>query len=213
MLRNLVRRRRMVRAFSADPVPAATVDRLIDLARRAPTAGNAQGISFVVVTDSATRQAVARIAGEAWYTAKGHPPFLSGAPVQVVLCAEEATYRARYREADKRKAREAERAFSAPWWFVDAGGALVLLLFAAVEEGLAASFVGVREPADLAAALGIPAGVHPVGVVLLGQPAPARRGPSPRALVSATRIRMCRPPPLLLRTEIGGRHHVPSPRG
>jgi hypothetical protein len=44
----------------------------------------------------------------------------------------------------------------------------MLLLLAAVDAGLSASFVGVREPSDLQVLLEIPADVSPIGVVLIG---------------------------------------------
>jgi nitroreductase len=184
-----VRRRRMVRGFTAEPVPWETVERLVRTAQRAPSAGNTQGISFVVVTDEAGRREIAEIAGESWYTRAGHRPFISEAPVQVVVCAGEAVYRARYREPDKRKADGRERDWPVPWWHVDAGAALLLLLLAAVDEGLQAAFVGVREPGRLAAHLGIPAGIIPIGVALVGHGAPdkpsrsLRRGRRPLAEV------------------------------
>ena len=48
-LRDVVRRRRMVRAFTPDPVDAALLDELIDLARRAPSAGNTAACRFLVL--------------------------------------------------------------------------------------------------------------------------------------------------------------------
>ena len=48
--RDAVLRRRMVRHFTAEPVPPEIVDRLLELARHAPSAGFTQGQSFVVVT-------------------------------------------------------------------------------------------------------------------------------------------------------------------
>lgn len=168
----VVRGRRMVRGFEPDPVPWETVERLVDTARRAPSAGYTQGVSFVAVTEEATRRCIAEIAGERWYVSGGHRPFISEAPVHLVVCAAEAAYRARYGEEDKRKPGQAEPRWPAPWWFVDAGGALTLLLLAVVDAGLSAAFVGVREPSELAALLGIPYGVHPVGVALIGRGAP-----------------------------------------
>jgi nitroreductase len=165
----------MVRAFSDEPVARETVERIVEAARRAPSAGNSQGISFVAVTDADTRRRVAEIAGEPWYTGVGHQPFISEAPVQIVICAGEALYRARYAEADKRKGADGDVAWPVPWWYVDAGAALMLLLLAAVDAGLRCAFVGVRSPSDLAGLLGVPDRHHTVGVVLLGHGAPDKR--------------------------------------
>ena len=41
--------------------------------------------------------------------------------MQIVICAGEEVYRARYQEADKRKGNEAQRDWPVPWWYVDAG--------------------------------------------------------------------------------------------
>ena len=46
----VVRVRRMVRAFTDEPVPPEVVARILDLARHAPSAGYTQGQSFVTVT-------------------------------------------------------------------------------------------------------------------------------------------------------------------
>jgi nitroreductase len=60
-----------------------------------------------------------------------------------------------------------------PYWFVDAGAAMMLLLLAAVDEGLAAGFAGHPEQeARLRGLLGLPDGVVPIGVITIGRPAP-----------------------------------------
>ena len=48
-LGDAVRWRRMVRAFTDDPVDPSVIDGLLDLARRAPSAGHSQGWAFVVL--------------------------------------------------------------------------------------------------------------------------------------------------------------------
>lgn len=55
----VVRRRRMVRAFTAEPVDPAVVDRILDTARRGPSAGFSQAVDFVIVTDEKVRAAIA----------------------------------------------------------------------------------------------------------------------------------------------------------
>ncbi len=185
----VLRKRRMVRNYLSDPVDGAAVDRIVDAARRAPSAGFSQGHSFVVVTDAERRAAIAELAGEAEYVAKGFDPWISRAPVHIVLGVSEAAYHRRYREADKLDADGSEIAWPVPYWWVDAGAAMMLLLLAAVNEGLAAGFLGVHSLPGLRELLGMPEEVAPVGIVTLGHPAPDRRsgslarGHRPRAVV------------------------------
>ncbi len=44
-----IRRRRMVRNFEDRPVPAEALERILDHARRAPSAGHTQGFAFLVL--------------------------------------------------------------------------------------------------------------------------------------------------------------------
>lgn len=172
-----VRRRRMVRNYLADPVPEDVLDRVLDRARRAPSAGFTQGQSLVVVTDADRRRAIAQLAHEDEYVAAGFDPWLSRAPVHIVICTSEAAYRARYAEPDKASAADAQ-AWPVPYWHVDAGAVLMLVLLAAVDEGLAAGFAGSHSLQGIKELLGIPEEVSPIGLVTLGFPAPDRRSGS-----------------------------------
>ena len=186
-LRDVVRGRRMVRSYLDVPVPGEIVERLTDLARRAPSAGFSQGQYFVVVTDQNLRDRIADLADEEHYISLGFPPWISRAPVHVVVCTREEDYHERYREPDKLEDDGSEIGWPVPYWYVDAGASLMLLLLGAVDEGLGAGFFGVHRLPGLQELLGIPADVTPVGVVTLGYPAAdqpegsARRGRKPRA--------------------------------
>ena len=175
---DVVRRRRMVRRFTDDPVPWETVERIVRVAQHAPSAGYSQGVSFVAVDDALTRKRVAAIAGEEGYMAAGFGPFVSDAPVQLVICTSEETYKERYREPEKRRAAARENPWPIPYWHTDAGAALMLVLLAVVNEGLASAFVGVRDPDAMREVLGIPAEHLPIGVVAIGHPAPDKRSRS-----------------------------------
>nr|MBA2599378.1 nitroreductase family protein [Actinomycetota bacterium] len=186
-LREAVRRRRMVRNYRDDPVPRAVVERLTDLARRAPSAGFSQGQYFVVVTGQDLRTRIAELAEEEHYVSLGFPPWISTAPAHVVVCTREEDYHERYREPDKIEDDGSEIEWPVPYWYVDAGASLMLLLLGAVDEGLGAGFFGVHRLPGLRELLDIPADVTPVGVVTLGYPAAdqpqgsARRGRKPPA--------------------------------
>lgn len=169
-LREAITTRRMVRRTAAEPVQPATIDELVDLARRAPTAGNAQGLDVVVVTDQSRRSALATLAGEDDYLARGFHPWLSTAPVHLVPCADVRRYRARYAEADKGGAGTED--WAVPYWWMDLGALVQNLLLLAAEADLAAGFLGAHAVPDLAAALALPDDVLPAGIITLGWPHP-----------------------------------------
>lgn len=175
---DVVRRRRMVRNYLPDPVAPAALERIVEAGRRAPSAGFTQGQSFVVVTDTDTRAAIARLAGEDRYVEAGFDPWISRAPAHIVVCTSETAYRRRYSEPDKLVDDGAEVDWPVPYWWVDAGAALEAVLLAAVDEGLAAGFLGVHSIPGLRDLVGIPAEVDPIGVVTVGHPAPDRRSGS-----------------------------------
>ena len=172
----VIARRRMVRNYTADPVAADSIARIVETARRAPSAGFTQGQSFVVITSDEGRRALAEVAREEEHVAKGLDPWISSAPVHIAVCTSADTYRARYRERDKTG--NEEHPWPVPYWWVDAGASLMLMLLAAVDEGLAAGFFGVHRLEGLTEVLGLPADVVPIGVVTLGYPAPDRRSKS-----------------------------------
>ncbi len=171
--REVVRKRRMIRSFSDEPVDSAAVRRILDLARRGPSGGFSQGVEFVVVLDPETRHRIAAPADEV-FEISGHHNFIAQAPVQIVICVSPEIYKARYREPDKMKVREGlddDTLWVVPYWYTDAGAAMNLVMLAAVDEGLSAAFVG--GDADLLHdLLGIPEDFIPIGIALLGHAAP-----------------------------------------
>jgi nitroreductase len=197
--RRVVARRRMVRRYLSDPIDPQALARIARAARRGPRAGQTDGVSVVVVTDPAQRAAVARLAGEDEWAAKGHAPWLSPAPAHLVVCVDPAAYPARYSEPGKDPA-----ALAVPWWWVDGGAALTLVLLAAVDEGLAAGFLGAHALPGLGEALGLPAGVEPLGVITVGRPHPDE---------AATAQRSRRPEIDLVHDGVWGRPFPPGPAG
>ncbi|MCU1353897.1 MAG: putative oxidoreductase [Acidimicrobiales bacterium] len=178
-VRDAVRRRRMVRRFAPTPVEPAVVDGLVDLARRAPSAGHTQAVACIVLEGPQTarywdvtlppeRRATFRWDG------------LLAAPVLVVVLTSPGAYADRYAEDDKRAAGlDTEAAWPVPYWWVDAGAAIEHLLLGVVDAGLGACLFGAfeHEPAVLDA-LGVPDGWRIAGTVALGHPAPDEPGRS-----------------------------------
>jgi nitroreductase len=167
--------RRMCRSFSRQPVPPTVVDRILRAALHSPTAGNAAGTAWVVLSGpeqtstywAATTDAAWRVANPDW--ADG----LLRAPVVLLSYASPAAYLARYSEADKAGSGlgSAEAAWPVPYWYGDAAFAVMAVLLSAVEAGLGASVLGnFRGEERLASALGVPDGWQLFAAVALGHP-------------------------------------------
>jgi FMN reductase [NAD(P)H] len=166
----------MVRHYLPDPIPRETIERIVAVVRRAPSGGFSQGHRLVVVTEPQTRRELARLAGEDEYVAMGLEPWISVAPVHVFVGTREESYHERYRQPDKLREGE-EIGWPAPYWYVDAGAAFLLLQLAALDEGLASGVFGVL-PEQVPAVkelLGVPEDVHFVCVLTIGRPAPDPR--------------------------------------
>jgi nitroreductase len=180
-LSEAVRRRRMVRSYDTDrPVERQTVDELLRLAIRAPSAGHTQGWHFLVLDDITSRSSfwAATTGGEA-------DPWLSRmqtAPVLIVCLSDKSAYLNRYAEPDKGWTDRDEARWPVPYWHIDTGMAAMILLLAAQDADLAACFFGVpgEHWATLRASFAIPERLEPVGVISLGYPAPDLRSPSLR---------------------------------
>lgn len=176
--RDVILKRRMVRNFADKPVDPAILDRVLELACHAPSAGFTQGQSFIVVTSPEKKKAVAATCEEDEYVQRGFAPFISKAPVLLIPCTSEAAYHRRYQEADKVNEDGSEITWPVPYWFMDIGCAVMIALLAAIDEGLVSAFAGSKDLAALRALLDIPAEVTPVGVISLGYRAPDVPSPS-----------------------------------
>ncbi len=73
---DVVRRRRSIRRYKADPVPDQVLEQVLEAGRLAPSAGNRQPWYFIVVKDSETRQ---RLGIASW---------AAEAPVVIVGCTD-----------------------------------------------------------------------------------------------------------------------------
>jgi nitroreductase len=172
--REILSRRRMHRAFLPEPLPEDQIDRIANVIRHAPSGGFSQGSSIVVVTDAGLRGRIAEAFGGEHYSTNGRN-FIADAPVHMVISANESLYHARYNEADKLAATGGvEITWPVPYWHVDAGALMMLVLMAAIDEGLASAFVGHPDQKRIFdELLGLPEEVVPIGLALIGKPGEA----------------------------------------
>lgn len=153
--------RRCCRQFTEEKVPAATIGRLIDAARWAPSAGNIQPWQFYVVYNEQRKQQIAEAAL--------NQRFIAEAPVVIVVCVQPEMSAARYRERG-----------TGLYIIQESAAAVQNILLAAEGYGLATCWVGAFEETGVVEALQIPSGILPVAIIPVGYAArenhpPARR--------------------------------------
>ncbi len=198
-LRAAIGARRMIRTFSDAPVEAETLDRLLDLARRAPSAGNTQAAGFVVLDrpdlvdhywdttlpddGPASRRATFRWQG------------LLRAPALILVTTDPDLYLSRYSEPDKVAAGRGHSVdrWPVPYWWVDVGAVIQNLLLLVADAGLGACLFGPfdHEPA-IRAAFDLPDRLRLAATVAIGHPVddePGRSAGRPRPPIDQVIIR------------------------
>jgi nitroreductase len=185
-LDDVIRRRRMTRKFQSTPLETEFVDGLLELARRAPSAGYSQGVHFLALSGEALATFWKVTVGDEWFD-EG----VLAAPVVVLPLADPNAYTSRYAEDDKAgHGLEIAANWEVPFWLTDAAMATQNLLLIAEERGLGALYFGIFRNARLALdQLGVPDHVMQVGAVALGWRAPADK-PSGSAITRPRRDRI-----------------------
>jgi nitroreductase len=187
----VVRSRRMTRAFDDRPVDPAVIDDLVDLAARAPSAGKTQGWHLVVLEGPDTELFWGATLPEVRRDSFRWQRLIS-APVIALPLADAKAYVDRYAEPDKAATGlgAGVSAWPVPYWTIDASMSVMTLLLAAEDVGLGALFFGVfRGERELRQRLGIPSGMELLGAIALGYPAPATGDTADGRGASASRER------------------------
>lgn len=173
--RDVVRKRRMVRNFDPDrSVPPEVVQRLLEHAIRAPSAGFSQGWGFLVLEDEADRDRFWAAATpqtqvwQQWLTNMRHAPLI------IIPHSNKSAYLDRYAEPDKGWADRDETRWPVPYWDIDAGFASLLMLLTVVDEGLGACFFGIppERATQYRDAFDVPEQFTPIGAIAVGYRAP-----------------------------------------
>jgi nitroreductase len=167
----LLKKRRMVRHYTGEPVPRDVLERIVATVRRAPSAGFSQGQRLLVVDDPELLARIAALGDDE--PIEGVEPWFETAAAQVFVMTREADYHERYQKEDKLQGGD-EIVWPVPFWHVDAGAAMMLILVAAIEEGLAAAVYGIfgEDERKLRDILQIPDDLTLVAGISIGYPLP-----------------------------------------
>jgi len=167
---DVVRRRRMTRAFDPRPLAPGVLGELVDLASRAPSAGKTQGWHLVVLEGPETS-----MFWDVTLPVMGRGSFrwqhLLDAPVIALPLADARAYTSRYAQPDKHATGlgQSVDAWPVPYWTVDASMSVMTILLGAEAMGLGALFFGVfRGERELRRTLAIPSSLQLLGAIALG---------------------------------------------
>jgi nitroreductase len=163
-LRDIITARRSVRAFEGREIEAEKLDKILEAANLAPSAGNLQAYEVYVIRQAAGRAALAKAALD--------QSFLAGAPVDLVFCT----------NPERTKWKYGRRGIQL-YAIQDATIACTFAMLTAVELGLSSVWVGAFDDDAVRQAIGAPAEITPVAILPLGYPAETPEA-RPRRLIN-----------------------------
>jgi nitroreductase len=158
-----IRQRHSVRSFLREPIPPESLQKILEAANQAPSAGDLQAFEIYQVQDAGQQEALAMAAYD--------QAFLEEAPVVLVFAA--SPFRAR---------RYGERGATL-YSIQDATIAAAYVQLAAVALGLATCWVGAFDEAKVISVLHLPVGQKPVAILPIGKPGESP-APTPRRELS-----------------------------
>jgi nitroreductase len=174
---DVVRRRRMVRRFTTEPVSEESLRRILHNAQRGPSAGFSQGQEFLVLRG----EELARF----WEVAGQWALESMTAPLVIVPLSVKDAYLDRYARPDKGWTDRDEARWPVPFWHIDTGMAALLILQTVVDEGLGALYFGIAPEYEAAfkAEFGVPGTHAPIGAIAIGHgDEPKQEGSSAQTL-------------------------------
>jgi len=137
-----IQKRKSVRAYAPTPVPKEKLERVLEAARLAPSARNAQPWYFIVVTDEEKKK---RIANSGRFA-----KFLVDSPIVIVGCGDSRA--------------------SPKWHMIDVAIAMQNMVLAATEEGLGTCWIGSFDEGLVKELLKIPEQFKVVALLAIGYP-------------------------------------------
>jgi nitroreductase len=154
-----IKGRRSIRAFKSEDVSQEIIEKLIDAAIYAPSAGNIQPWEFIIVRKlNIKKNLVEAASGQS---------FIEEAPVVIVVCANENRSSQGYGARGKTL-----------YCVQDTAAAMQNILLFAYSLGLGTCWIGAFREEEVKEILKIPFGIRPVAIIPVGYPA---EFPSPRS--------------------------------
>jgi nitroreductase len=170
-LQEVIRMRRMVHRFDRRrSIPPELLEQILESALHAPSAGFSQGVALVVLDQPDQLESFWRKTVPPRQSEHLEEQLAIGPPVVVLALANKQIYLNRYSEPDKAEAKmQKAKDWPAPYWDIDCGMSVMLMLLTAVDLGLGGWFFGISHgEGELMNDLGVPADYKPIGAIGLG---------------------------------------------
>ena len=168
-LKELLLNRRVVRNYLETNEEFPNLSDIPKLTIKIPTAGFSRGIEIISVENKKNIKKLAIYANEESYLKKGYGKWLSNSKAIFLILINEQAYHERYKELDKQNQTSSSN-WSVPYWYVDAGAAMMNCMLLVEETGLKSGFLGSHnmEIQKIKSLLGIPEDIEILGFVTAG---------------------------------------------
>lgn len=142
-LENLLNNRKVVRSYQKAKVDKNSLEKIAKNSIKIPTAGFSRGIEILNTFDVEKIKIVSEIFNENSFKKDNQSPWISNSLALFFLLLNEDEYHKRYSSFDKKNAVNSKE-WDVPYWYVDAGAALMNCLLLIEEQGFASGFMGLH---------------------------------------------------------------------
>ena len=168
-LQNLLANRKIVRNYIETTKEYSELQKVIDYAIKIPTAGFSRGIEFLHISKKENINKLAKLANEESYVQKGFNKWISNSLSIYLILINEKAYHDRYSEKDKKNSTQSYE-WIVPYWYVDAGAAMMNCMLLIEEIGLKSGFLGSHnmKSSEIKSLMKIPESYQLLGFVTAG---------------------------------------------
>ena len=142
-LENLLNNRKVVRNYKKTSLEDTDLKNISKFSIKIPTAGFSRGIEILNTFDVKKIKNVSRIFNEDNFIKDGKSPWISNSLALFFILLNEEAYHHRYSKNDKTNAVNSKD-WDVPYWYVDAGAAMMNCILLIEEKELSSGFMGLH---------------------------------------------------------------------
>ena len=142
-LENLLNNRKVVRNYKKTSLEDTNLKNISKFSIKIPTAGFSRGIEILNTFDVKKIKNVSRIFNEDNFIKDGKSPWISNSLALFFILLNEEAYHHRYAKNDKTNAVNSKD-WDVPYWYVDAGAAMMNCILLIEEKELSSGFMGLH---------------------------------------------------------------------